>query len=541
MNTISLSRFTENHTGDPVDCLIIGGGITGAALAYEAASRGFSTALVEKDDFGGATSAATGKLIHGGLRYLKQLEVGLVRESLMERRILSNIAPNLVYPFPIILPDAGFVVKLGLFAYDLLSLDRNLVWDKSKRIPGFCRLTAKQVVAAMPKSATKPAGRAIRYYDCLCLSPERLTLAFIKSAAAQGAKVANYAKTQSLIIEKNRVLGATVQDRITGKTMEVIAKVTINATGPWTQTLLNRTKETRTPMPEMRSEGIYLVTRKLTDQMFLYVGEHGHFSFSPWRNHSLIGPTDTPYYGEVDDWQVTQKSVDDFLEVINQAAGLRDKLTRKDVKFAYGGLRPLAETASNNTYTASRRSALHDHEDDGISGLISAAGGKYTTSRRFARQIFDCVAKKSERPATPSISHRRHLYGCDIPGIEAFIARKKQDLPAVSEQTLDYLIRHYGREFEAVLDLARTSEGLGKAVNADGEIMAQVLFAVKNELARSLTDIFFRRTGMGWLGHPGAAIIETAATIAAAELDWSKEKKELEIKELNQKFLYRQA
>ena len=551
MTPLTLERFTaKNHTG-PFDLLIVGGGITGAALAYEAASRGYTAALVEKGDFSAATSAATGKLIHGGLRYLKQLDIGLVRESLRERRILSNIAPNLVYPFPIVLPDTGLVEKAGLTAYDLLSFDRNRVWDRSKQIPGFKVMTNADARASAPAGGRPPKGTCIRYYDCLCLSPERLTLAFIKSAVAHGAFVANYVRADHLLIHNNRVCGSQVTDTISGQTLEIQAKVTVNAAGPWTQSLLNKTAQTRTPMPPMRSEGIYLVTRKITDQMFLVVGDHGHFSFAPWRNHSLIGPTETPYYGHPDDWHITGKAIDNFLGVINRAAGLREKLTPRDVLFAYGGLRPLTEVTANDSYNASRRSELHDHEKEGISGLITAAGGKYTTSRNFAEKIFAAVAEKAGKKPGPCVSAGTPLYGCALPDIETQIAQAQRKTcsrqtnsltPAtVGPATIDYLVRHYGTEYEAVLNLtARSDEekDLTTCVTPDKEIMAQVLFAVRHEMAQQLTDIFFRRTGMGWLGCPARSVIEQAADIAAKQLNWSKEERKKQIRAVYQSYVY---
>ncbi|TGL62073.1 glycerol-3-phosphate dehydrogenase/oxidase [Leptospira sarikeiensis] len=536
MSIITLSRFIEHHKDEEFDCLIIGGGITGAALAYEASSRGYSVALVEKDDFGGATSAATGKLIHGGLRYLKQFEIGLVRESLRERRILSNIAPNFIYPYPIILPNTGWIEKIGLFVYDLLSFDRNFVRDKSKRIPGFKILSQKEIKGSIPSSEEKKIRNAILYYDCLSISPERLTLTFIKSAAVYGAKVSNYTEVKNLTIQENRVLGAEVLDKLTGKIVKLRAKVTINATGAWTQKLLNTSKETEGPTPKTRSEGIYLITRKLSDQMFLYVGGKSHFSFAPWRNHSLIGPTDTPYQGDVSEWKISAESVENFLSAINSTANLKENLTKKDVLFVYGGLRPLAETNLEDTYTASRRSEFHDHEEDNIKGLITAAGGKYTTSREFARNIFENIIKKVNKHPKPSISHKKYLYACDIPNIEEFISRKKRSRSDIGENTIDYLIRHYGLEYETILDLAYNSPELGIQANDDGEIFAQVVFAIRNEMALTLKDIFFRRTGMGALGHPGCKVIDQVAKLAASELGWTKDKLSEELASIEEAF-----
>ncbi|MDR1118604.1 MAG: FAD-dependent oxidoreductase, partial [Bifidobacteriaceae bacterium] len=252
--------------GEVVDLLVIGGGITGAALAYEAASRGLSTALVERGDFGGATSAATGKLIHGGLRYLKKLEVGLVRESLAERRNLMRIAPNLVSPVPIVLPHPGLVEHAGLTAYDLLAFDRNRLSDPSKRIPRHRPLSRAQLDAY----GLEDLRTGLLYYDAMMLSPERLTLAFLRSAVAAGAQVANYTRAERLLVQSGRVAGAELLDVATGEAGMVRARVTVNATGSWAHDLLAATPATAAlagPPPRVRSEGIYLVTRKLSDVM----------------------------------------------------------------------------------------------------------------------------------------------------------------------------------------------------------------------------------------------------------------------------------
>jgi glycerol-3-phosphate dehydrogenase len=227
------------------DLLILGGGITGAALAHEAASRGLAVALVEQRDYGAATSAATGKLIHGGLRYLKNLEVGLVRESLAERRHLMRIAPNLVGPIPIILPNPGLVEHLGLLAYDLLAYDRNRLSDPAKHIPRHRRLTRAELDAHdLPNLRS-----ALLFHDAMMLSPERLTLAFLRSAAGAGAELANYVRAERLIVERGAVAGAEVADRVTGRTHTLRAKVTVNATGAWAQDLLRSTPATAARSP----------------------------------------------------------------------------------------------------------------------------------------------------------------------------------------------------------------------------------------------------------------------------------------------------
>ncbi|MEN0072471.1 MAG: FAD-dependent oxidoreductase, partial [Propionicimonas sp.] len=310
--TIHRSGFAG---GESFDLLVIGGGITGAALAHEATSRGLSVALVEKGDFGGATSAATGKLIHGGLRYLKKLEVGLVRESLAERRNLMRIAPNLVCPIPIVLPNPGLVEHLGLTAYDVLAFDRNRLSDPTKRIPAHSGLSR----AELDRFGLTDLTSGMLYYDAMMLSPERLTLAFLRSAVAAGARVANYTRADRLVVEAGKVTGAEVTDLVAGQSGLIRARVTVNATGAWAHDLLSATPATAPlagPPPRVRSEGIYLVTRKLSDVMVLTYHAHGHFSFAPWRGLSLVGPTETPYHGPVDEWRLTLRSIEEFLASI---------------------------------------------------------------------------------------------------------------------------------------------------------------------------------------------------------------------------------
>lgn len=527
MQNPKMDRFIEKaKDGDSFDVIIVGGGITGAALSYEVASRGYSVALVEKGDFGGATSSATGKLIHGGLRYLKRFDIGLVREALRERRILSNIAPNHVYPFPMILPNPGLLERIGLFVYDLLSWDRNRTWDKSKRIPGHRLLSAKEI----QEKNLGPIRKAIYFYDCIMPSPERLTLSFLKSALGQGAVVSNYSQAEEFIFEGNRVVGVEVKDKIHQRNVKLKAEVVVNASGPWSQELLRRTGKLDVFVPKKRSEGIYLITKKYFDTMILYVGEKGHFSFAPWRGRNMIGPTEKSYFGSVDDWKLTKESVLEFLEYINSSNLLPQKLTLGDVDFVYGGLRPLAETEDDKeTYSASRKSELQDHSTEGILGLISAGGGKYTTSRDFAEKIFLSVRKQVGKKSLPNLSAKVFLKGCEIPNMETYLETAKKNYAGFAENTVEYLVRHYGTEFESVLELANSNAEWAQVLDEDGEISAQAIFAIRNEMARSLEDIFFRRTGLGTLGRPKDSVLEKIADLAAKELQWSPERKKQEL------------
>lgn len=520
---VSIDRFVEDPALEQVavDVLVVGGGITGAAVAYEAASRGLRVALVEERDFGGATSAATGKLIHGGLRYLKQFEIRLVRESLRERRILSNIAPNLIDVYPIVLPESDLLVRVGLTAYDVLSWDRNRVYDPAKKIPRHRWLDSHEAL----------------YHDCLMISPERLTLAFIRSASVSGALIANHTRAEELLTERGAVVGARVRDTLTGRESTIRSQVVVNATGPWAFETLTEsplTAGTAGPPPSVRSEGIYLITGQLTDVMTLHVTPTGHFSCAPWRGHSMIGPTEKAYRGPVSDWHVTRESVEEFLAAINTSGMLPTGLSLSDVQHAYGGLRPLTDDAGGDTYHASRAAEVVDHarpEHGRIVGLVTAAGGKYTTSRGFAQTVMELVAGKLGRRLSPSRTAQTTLHACGTGPIEAFVQNSIRRNSDFSPETVRYLARHHGTEHDDVLDVARREPALSRVVDDDGEMLAQVAVAARHESARTLTDVLLRRTGVGTLGLPADDVLQACADVLAAELGWDDSRHDAEVEQ----------
>lgn len=542
MSGFVLNRFVENpdRSANTYDLLIVGGGISGAALAYEAASRGCSVALIDAGDFGGGTSAATGKLIHGGLRYLKQGHVRLVRESLRERRILCDIAPNLVHPYPIVLPGAGLLERAGLTAYDLLSFDRNRVRDRDKRIPRHRRVRQAE---ARSWNLGEDSG-AVLFHDCMMPSPERLTLAFVRSAAARGADVANHTRAERFLVNGERVVGAQVVDTLSGNCSELHARVVVNATGPWSHDLLSSTRATEPvagPRPPVRSEGIYLVTRCLTDVMTLHVSSRGHFSVAPWRGHSLIGPTETAYRGEPRDWRLTRESIERFLNDINASKMLSAPLAYDDVLFAYGGLRPLSETTDGDagsnhadTYNASRGADFIDHAKGGVEGLVSMTGGKYTTSRGFAEAAYRAIAPKLGRAAGRGDSAHAPLHGCAIGPLDRYLSQSVNRHPDFSPETVRWLAQNYGSEHNGVLDLAVTDDALRRQLDGDGEILAQVTAAVRWEMARTLRDIVLRRTGIGTLGDPGDEVLESVSKIAAGELGWDEHHREAQLDDVRE-------
>ncbi len=539
-----MKRFIEEYNGEVFDLAVIGGGITGAAVAYDAAARGFSVALLEKGDFGAATSSATSKLIHGGLRYLANAEFGLVRESLRERRTLENIAPNLVYPMPSLiatyagqgLMNGRQALRAGMILYDILSYDKGSTWDRAKALPRHRSLSPKKVLDLEGSVRPDRLNGGFVYYDCLSAFPERLTLAFIKSAVKNGARVANYARVDDFIMTGNRITGLSVTDTLTGASLGINASLTINCAGPWADIVLSKAMRREAERHIRRSEGIHLITKKMvnTHMVGLRTARGRHIFFIPWRGHTLIGTTDREYVGSPDEYRVSRESINEFLGEVNESFG-DGNLGYNDIIHAYGGLRPLVESQTAGTYSQSRRYEIYDNAEDGVEGLVSVEGGKYTTSRNLADKVIALVEKKSGRKAAPCVTAGQFLEGCDIPDLKAFestvLAEKNFEAP-----TLKYLAAAYGTEYRQVLEIAKTDPSLSEQMNADGEMPAEVVYAARHEMARTLIDILMRRTGIGTLGNPGDAVLKKVADVAAVELGWDSAKKADEIKKASAAF-----
>ncbi len=536
-----MERFIENYANEKFDVIVIGGGITGASVAYEAATRGLNVALLEKKDFSWATSAATSKMIHGGLRYLVNGEIGLVRESLCERRVLENIAPNFVYPWPMMMThykkpfkNNKWLVKVGMLVYDALSYDKNFTWDCCKKIPVHRTISPKEVLQQEPHVRAEGLTGASVFCDCVSIFPERLTLAFIKSAVAYGAKVSNYTKVEGFLMDaKKNITGVRVKDLLKDKTIEVSGAVTVNCGGPWADILLGLAKSGNKVNETLRrSEGIHIITAKRLLSGNYTVGSMTpagrHFFLIPWRNHTLIGTTDKPFNGNPDDYRVTKASIIELIDDVNSSFG-DGKLSYADVKHTYGGLRPLVEKETKETYSSSRKYEIYDNKEEGLDGLITVEGGKYTTSRKLAENCLKIVAEKMGRSLGDSITEKHYLAGCKIKDLDAFLSRVQEENNNFSKSTMDYLGRNYGTEYEEIIKMAGADKALAETLNEDGEMMAEVVYAVRNEMARTLSDIVMRRTGIGTLGNPGEDVLRKVAQVAAKELQWDQNRIEKEI------------
>lgn len=541
-----MKRFTENYRGEKFDLIVIGGGITGAAVAYDAASRGLSVALIDKKDFGGATSAATSKLIHGGLRYLATMEFGLVRESLRERKTMENIAPNFVYPMASMvttnklkITNTKLIIKIGMILYDILSYDKGWTWDRGKRIPLHQSLSREKVIELEPSVKREGLTGASVYYDCISIFPERLTLAFIKSAIANGASVANYAEVKEFLFSDGKqIAGVRVRDIITGKLIDIHGELTINCGGPWADIILGLARKQTGGEQLRRSEGIHIITKKLVNDHILgtMTAKGRHIFIIPWRGRSIIGTTDKEYIGKPDEYHVTAQSIQELLDEVNDSYGF-PPLTFKDIQHTWGGLRPLVEDQTEDVYESSRKYEIYDNKEDGLDGLITVEGGKYTTSRNLAEHVLKVVGKKFGKKLKKVSTDKVYLKVSEIPDMETFIEKIVRENGDFDKKTVEYLGRNYGLEYAGVLELARKNRALAKVLNDDGEILAQAVYAVRFELAQTLNDVLFRRTGIGTLGNPGESVIKTVAQTVAKELRWSASRLKKEIEETRAAFI----
>jgi glycerol-3-phosphate dehydrogenase len=533
-------RDIKKMAGMNYDVLVIGGGITGAFIAWDSALRGLKVALIDKGDFGAATSAATSKLIHGGLRYLKTLEVGLVRESLQERRIMEIIAPHLVYPLPFVFPGYGWGMRgmpaavSAMVFYDTLSYDRKWINDDDKKIPGHEKFSADQILAMEPILDPAELKGGVIYYDCQMYSPERLTLEPILSAEEYGADVANYVKAEDLIMDGNRVAGAHVVELLTGSEYDIKASITVNAAGPWADLILGKIRG-RKHHGLIRSKGIHIITKPLhKDHALVLQTKTGrHFFIIPWRGFSLIGTTDDVYKGHPDDFKVTEADMGDFLGEVNATVPAA-RLTRQDIVYQYGGLRPIVEKETSvevEVYDASRKYELYDHElDEGIQGFVTAIGGKYTTSRNMAKQLVDMIFTKLHREAVPCQTHTTPLYGGEMGRFSSFVERAKiLKAGDLDDNVIENLCRNYGSRYQNVIQLAEKKKHVSAICESFPDIWAEVVYAIRAEMAVSLSDVLFRRTGLCTLGNPGTSIIEEVADVMAKELKWKKARKNQEI------------
>lgn len=530
-----LAGFDNRH----FDLLIIGGGIYGATLAWEATLRGLSVALVERHDFGGGASANSLKIIHGGLRYLQHADIKRFRESVHERAALLRIAPHLVHPLGCIVPTYGHgikgpeVMRLGLLANDMLGSDLNRTHDRQKRLLRgrvVSREACLELIPGLP--AANVTGGAL-FYDAQVYNSERLTLAFVHSAAEAGAQVANYVSANGLVRDGGRVSGAEVEDRLSGRRFTIKARAVVSTSGPWTGQIRQWLGGRATGPAPYLATAFNIVTRPLFDRLAVgligtqaYQDEHalvkkqGRFLFvAPWRGLSMIGTAYIPYRGDPNQFAVREQDLEEFIAEFNQAYPPA-RLSREDVRFVQAGLVPATSPPdAPGAVQLAKHYQIHHHVRAGAAGFWSVLGIKYTTARDVAEKVVTLIARSQGWPLRPSLSARVPLHGGAIAQFEHFwqTARRRwaNEIP---EATLRQLLQNYGTQYPNVLGyLNRTQTVYSEAV-----LRAEVLYAVNEEMACRLSDVVLRRTELGSAGAPSFEELQLCARTMQQALGWDE-------------------
>jgi glycerol-3-phosphate dehydrogenase len=546
---LSRADALEALSSDSFDVVVIGGGITGAGVALDAASRGYSVALVERDDYASGTSSRSSKMVHGGLRYLQNFDLGLVREALLERRLMVQLAPHLVYPTPFLVPTLGeerrnWRIGIGLNMYDVMATTRvgqgrrerqarerasrelALIggdgeedWspDRHRTIPG------DEAIELMPALTSRDPKEAYLFYDCQT-DDVRLVLNVLGEAERFGAVFANGAEVTELISDDGRAAGVACTETESGERLEVRAANVVNATGVWADRIRPEEILAEEEVPRISpSRGTHVTVSQeklaVTDAACIVpAGEDRTIFVLPWYGRALIGTTDRDYDGDIARVEPSGEDIEYLLEAVNSFFGVA--LGAGDLTGAYAGVRPLISTGDpRKSVDISRKAELYETS----SGLLTITGGKLTTWRRMAKQVVDRMVEREGRQAP---AHTAEI-PLGMPATDADLAPP----PGVPEDALPagwaaLLAFRYGHAARNVLEIAAERPELaGPIVPGRPDLLAEVVVAARLEQARSVADVLLRRTRLGILAAPELRTADSVRAVAEAlggELGWSR-------------------
>lgn len=533
------------------DLVVIGGGIYGAFVAWEAVLRGLSVALVERGDFGSATSANSQKIVHGGFRYLQHADFKRMRESIRERTTLMRIAPHLVHPLPVLIPTCGHgmrgkeVLKFALSVYDLVSFDRNFVKDPQKKIPRGHLLPKKDVQTIIPNLPEDHLTGGGVFYDAQVYNSERLLLSILRSAEKAGACIANYVRVHGFMIEGNCIKGVEVEDVFTGERFTIRSRMVVNTSGPWVYQVLGLLKQFQASKNFPLVKSVNVVTRQLFKNYA--VGIYGKrryedkdsilnkgsrlFFVTPWRNHSVVGTALSFYDRNPDDLRVTRNDVQSFLNDFNLAYP-DAKLKPEDVLFVHKGFLPSSGLNSKTRdVQISKKYRILNHRQDGLEGIVSVIGVKYTTARDVAEKAIDHIFQIWGRKFSRSLSSATAVYGGEIERFEDFLKEGvRKDSSRIEENLIKRLLYNYGARYSEVLKYFNPSPG---EPSSYAVLRAEVLHGIREEMVLKLSDIVLRRTELGSAGHPGTEALQICAKTMQEEMGWSLARMQQELEEVN--------
>jgi glycerol-3-phosphate dehydrogenase len=515
------------------DVLIVGGGIHGLTIACDAAMRGLSVALVDRADFGSGTTFNHLRTIHGGLRYLQTLDVRRARESVRERRTLAAIAPHAVRPLAFALPLYRSVLRGKLAMRAGFLLDRLVALDRNRGIPASHRLPAGNVVSRVEAIERFPGLRrhgltgAAVWHDYTTLEADRLTFSWAIAAHTHGAVLANYLDAVEALIEGGRIAGVRAKDGPTGRAFDIHAAVTVDTAGgpiagPGAQ-------------PSARIKAMNLVTRRdAGDEALGGRSATGRNLFLvPCRTRAIFGTWESRAPAAPGEAQPTEVEIAAFISELNDAFPALD-LRRDDVSLVHRGAVPAA-AGKDGAMTLERYDRVQDHQN----GAISVAGTKYTTARAVAERVTDLIFRLLQRPPVACRTATTPLPGGDLHDVAGAIAAARREHDArLPSDSIPHLIAAYGTRYVEVLGLAAHEPTWRARVADDSPVLgAELVWAVRHEMAITLSDAVIRRTPLGAMGYPGDEAAGRAASIVGGELGWDADQTRREIEKLRSFYL----
>ncbi len=543
------------------DVVVIGGGIYGAWVAWDAALRGLSVALVDKGDFGHATSSNSSRIAHGGLRYLQHGDLRRMRQSTYERMVLMNLAPTLVCPVPFLIPTYGhglrskWILRLAIAANELIGIGVKRIRSchPVDAIPPSYLLSKGECSRLLPGVIEEGLTGGVIHYEAQISSSERLLLSVVLSAVKKGLDAANYLEAIRLLRENHRIVGITARDVLTGDELDIRGKVVVNAAGPWVDRFWDgmngyqvRRKWffckafdlliDRQLIPEY-AVGVYGAGRSNDPDALLDKGARLLFLI-PWRNGSMVGTALLPYGADPDNLKVTEEEILAFLQEIN-AAYPPVHLTRQEVRGVYVGLVPAVGSRADDIRLLKHHQILDPSTEVGIDGLICVTGVKFTEARVVAEKVVDLVFRKLGKVSPKSTTATTPLHGQCPCGLKEFVGHETRNPPrGLSAEVIRHLIVQYGSAYSEVLDyLENAPEPNQTGTKTLRFLRAQVLHGIREEMAQRLTDVVFRRTDLGRSGGPRDDDLMACADVMAEELGWTPERKRREV-ELVKSALY---
>jgi glycerol-3-phosphate dehydrogenase len=494
-----MRRDLTRLCAEPHDVIVVGGGIHGACAAWEAARRGLRVALIEAGDFNQATSANSLRTLHGGLRHLQRLDFAHMRESIRERREWLRIAPELTQPMRFVLPTHGAgtrsrsILRAALWINDLVSADRNQGVARDRQLPKGAILRKAEFDSLFPGLSIPPYDGAAAWYDGICLNTERLQLAVVMGAVQGGAQAANYLRAQQVLRDGPDVTGVRARDELTGRQLDLHARVIINAAGPWIEEWLGAgSSEPRASHAFKASKAFNLLVRKLPFRDALGLTARGNTYFIvPWNGYSLVGTRHLRCDPAARSASVSREEVLAFLSDLNPLLG-EHSLVGADIHGVFSGLLPEADGAIGADVALERSAQIIDHTEQGLAGVVSIIGVKWTTARAVGERVARRACRRLGR--TDQLSS----------------AERKLDCGAMSSPQSDPSLA------------ARIVPDLPVAVG-------QVVHAVRQEMAMRLSDVVRRRTPLYLSAALDSAVLASCAAMMARELRWSRREVAAEI------------